>query len=266
MHITLWFEAPGGGAEDAFIRVPRSNLHLFQSLIYSVLPPDRAAFLHDEGYRVYGRRMKLFAMSWPIAARLPSFEAEAVRFPLPVRLVISTPVTDTMDGVAGGALAARELRIGNNVVLCSRVLAEQQWAEEGSLTVRTLSPISCYSQTEREGRPYTVYLTPEDPAFVVSVRNNLLRKFRALYPDREPPSGDVSVKPLGRVRERAALFSPKTRFPIKGWDGRFRLEGPQELLQVALDCGLGAKNSAGWGCVTKEPEAERRTGSSSVVE
>ena len=51
-------------AEDAFIRVPRSNLHLFQSLIYSVLPPDRAAFLHDEGYPVDGRRMKLFAMSW----------------------------------------------------------------------------------------------------------------------------------------------------------------------------------------------------------
>ena len=32
----------------------------------------------------------------------------------------------------------------------------------------------------------------------------------------------------------------------------FRLEGPQELLQIALDCGLGAKNSAGWGCVTRE--------------
>ena len=116
MHITLWFEAPGGGAEDAFIRVPRSNLHLFQSLIYSVLPPDRAAFLHDEGYCVDGRRMKLFAMSWPIAAERPVFEDGAILFPLPLRLVVSTPVTDTMDGIAGGALNAGDLRLGNNVV------------------------------------------------------------------------------------------------------------------------------------------------------
>ena len=75
----------------------------------------------------------------------------------------------------------------------------------------------------------------------------------------------MSVKPLGKVRERAALFSPRTRFPIKGWDGRFRLEGPRELLQVALDCGLGAKNSAGWGCVTKEAETGCKAENSSVV-
>ncbi|MBR1672168.1 MAG: hypothetical protein IJ702_04515 [Fretibacterium sp.] len=104
MHITLWLSA--GKRGDAFIRVPRSNLHLFQSLIYNVLPPDRAAFLHEEGYPVRGRRMKLFAMSWPVAAAEPTFEERAIRFPLPVRLVVSTPVTDTMDGIAGGALTS----------------------------------------------------------------------------------------------------------------------------------------------------------------
>ena len=252
MHITLWFEPAKQGTKDAFIRVPRSNLHLFQSLIYAVLPPDRAAFLHNEGYVVHGRRMKLFAMGWPLAARTPVFEEKMVRFPLPVRLVVSTPVTDTLDGLAGGALTAQELRIGNNVVLCSRVEAEQQRAEGGSLTVKTLSPVSCYEQTEQEGKPYTVYLPPQDPSFAVSVHNNLVRKFQALHPDREVPEGTVSITPAGPVRERAALFSPRTRFPIKGWSGRFRLEGPTELLQIALDCGLGAKNSAGWGCITKE--------------
>ncbi|KUK58056.1 MAG: CRISPR-associated protein, Cas6 family, partial [Synergistales bacterium 53_16] len=37
--------------------------------------------------------------------------------------------------------------------------------------------------------------------------------------------------------------------PIKGWWGIFRLKGPVELLRIGLDAGLGAKNSAGWGCV-----------------
>ncbi|MDN5319388.1 MAG: CRISPR-associated endoribonuclease Cas6, partial [Thermovirga sp.] len=30
----------------------------------------------------------------------------------------------------------------------------------------------------------------------------------------------------------------------------FVLKGPKELLSVALDAGIGVKNSAGWGCVT----------------
>ena len=137
MHITLWLTGDGGR-----IRVPRSNLHLFQSMLYAVLPPERAAFLHDEGYPVDGRRMKLFAMSWPIAAERPVFEDGAILFPLPLRLVVSTPVTDTMDGIAGGALNAGDLRLGNNVVRCERIEAEQQRADGEALTVRTLSPIT----------------------------------------------------------------------------------------------------------------------------
>ena len=247
MHITLWFTGDGGR-----IRVPRSNLHLFQSMLYAVLPPERAAFLHDEGYRVDGRRMKLFAMSWPIAAERPTFEENAILFPLPVRLVVSTPVTDTMDGIAGGALNAGDLRLGNNVVRCERIEAEQQRVEGEALTVRTLSPITCYDQAERNGRPYTVYFSPYQRDFAISAHNNLVRKFRALFPDRAVPEGMVRIAPVGRVLERVAIFSPESSFPVKGWSGRFRLEGPQELLQVALDCGLGAKNSAGWGCVTRE--------------
>ena len=49
-----------------------------------------------------------------------------------------------------------------------------------------------------------------------------------------------------------ALFDAKLSCPIKGWAGDFRLEGPEELLQTALDCGLGAKNSSGWGCVAPD--------------
>jgi CRISPR-associated endoribonuclease Cas6 len=252
MHITLWFSQVWPGNGDSFIRVPRSNLHLFQSLLYNVLPPDRAAFLHEEGYRVRGRSMKLFAMSWPIAASAPTFEDKTIRFPLPVRLVVSTPVIDTMDGIASGALSSKELRIGNNVVFCDHIEAEQQRVDGDTLIIKTLSPITCYDQSERDGKPYTVYFEPEDRDFTVSVHNNLVRKFRALYPEREVPGGPVIIMPLGDIRPQAARFNANSSFFIKGWSGRFFLRGPEELLQVALDCGIGAKNSAGWGCVTKE--------------
>lgn len=251
MHIT--FRLRG---ENDFLRVPSANLHLFQSLLYRILPPERAAFLHEEGYRVDGRSMKLFAMSWPIASGRPVFEEKAIRFPLPVSLVVSTPVEPTLDGLASGALDAEKLRVGNNVLYCDHIEVRQLHASGESLVVRTLSPITCYDQVERYGKPYTIYFGPYQKDFPVSVSNNLRRKFQALYPGRPLPESPVQIEPIGRPLERIARFSPDVSFPIKGWWGRFRLEGPEELLQIALDCGLGAKNSAGWGCVEKEEGGE----------
>ena len=252
MHITLWFNAVKSNQENAFIRVPRANLHLFQALLYAVLPPDRASFLHDTGYSAGGRQMKLFAMSWPIAAGQPVFEEKAVKFPLPIRLIVSSPMNDTVNGIAGGALNSGILRIGNNSVRCSYIEAAIQRVSGKSVTVRTLSPITCYSQAKRNGRPFTVYHEPDQQEFEDSIFNNLVLKFRALYPERKLPAGKVRVTALGDVHERISRFSEKLKFPIKGWTGRFKLEGPQELLQTAVDCGLGAKNSSGWGCVMAE--------------
>ena len=244
MHLTLWLNSA-----NSSIRVPSANLHLFQSLIYKILPENLAAFLHSEGYPVDGKRLKLFAMSWPIASGMPQFERKTISFPLPIKLVISTPVTDTLDGVAGGVLAAQELRVGNNVICCERIEAVQQRVKGESVQLQTLSPITCYEQMERNDKPYTVYFNPRQPDFSLSVHNNLVRKFRALYPDRPVPEGSVVVHFMGEPKERIARFSPEMSFPIKGWAGRLKLEGPQELLQIGVDCGLGAKNSGGWGCV-----------------
>jgi len=36
---------------------------------------------------------------------------------------------------------------------------------------------------------------------------------------------------------------------IKGYSGMMELSGPPQLLQVAIDAGLGSKNSQGCGCL-----------------
>jgi len=44
---------------------------------------------------------------------------------------------------------------------------------------------------------------------------------------------------------------------IKGWMGKYRLTGKPELLTVALDAGLGAKNSQGFGCCEVVEERQK---------
>jgi CRISPR-associated endoribonuclease Cas6 len=195
--------------------------------------------------------MKLFAMSWPISKAKPRTSGDCMEYDLPVSVVVSTPVAATMEGLVGGAFRSVELRVGNNSVICESIEAKKFAVLSEEIVVRTLSPITCYAQTQRpDGRKYTVYFDPNSPDFVESVNNNLLRKCRALYPGREAPGGYVEIKPLGKMCERVAQFTSGNSFPIKGWSGTFSLKGPRELLQVGLDCGLGAKNSGGWGCVS----------------
>ena len=250
MHITLWLTS----SERSSIRLPSANLHLFQSMLYSLLPPGQAGSLHDEGFNSDGRRMKLFAMSWPSSSSRPQFGESTVVFPLPVTLTVTTPLNELTAGFSGGALSAGTLRIGNNTVTCSRVETQQQTAKTDSIIIDTLSPITCYETSEHDGRNYTRYFTPEDEQFQSSIHSNLLRKFNLLHPDENITGGNFKITPLGKVRERVSMFEKGGKFPVKGWWGRFKIEGRKELLQTALDCGLGSKNSSGWGCIT-----ERRT-------
>jgi CRISPR-associated endoribonuclease Cas6 len=235
------------------LKLPVANLRLFQALLYKLLPPELSTFLHDEGYRVDGRPMKLFAMSWPLSATQPRESKGKIEYDLPVRLIVSTPVLDALDGFVGGAFRNEELRIGNTSVVCEGVEAMPLTVTSEEVHVKTLSPITCYSQMQRgDGRKYTVYFHPSSPDFSESIHNNLVKKFRAFHSgeDSQLPEGKVEIRSVGKIQERVARFDERSNFPIKGWEGEFLLKGPIPLLQMGIDCGLGAKNSGGWGCVT----------------
>lgn len=248
MHITFSFTSN----EISSVRLPSANLHLFQSMLYSLLPSDMAAKIHDEGFDSDGRKMKLFAMSWPASSARPQFGEGTIIFPLPIKLTVSTPITELITGFTVGAMSHDDIRIGNNHLTCGGLDKKEYKADTDSITVRTLSPVTCYDSVERNGRQYTKYFAPDDSEFQKGIHFNLLRKFRLLNPDKDIPSEFFTITPIGHVKERVSMFEKGGLFPVKGWWGKFRLEGSREILQTALDCGLGSKNSSGWGCITLE--------------
>ena len=248
MHISLSINSN----KTNVLKLPRANLHLFQSMVYRLLPAEWADFLHNQGYIVDGHPLKLFAIGWPSSKIAPKIRDDSIEFALPVRIVVSTPVTETLDGIACGALSSEEIRIGNNLVYCEEIKAVEMLAEGDEMTVKTLSPITCYVASQREdGKKYTLYLTPHQKEFSESVHNNLIKKFRALFPDAAIPEGSVKISPVGEVREQISMYDRGKTFPIKGWSGTFKVTGPNVLLSVALDCGLGAKNSSCFGCIIR---------------
>jgi len=85
VHITVWINSN----DSNILKLSLSNLHLFQSLLYKLLSSDYATFLHNKGYIVDGRPMKLFAMSCSISDKYPRIGGNSIEFDLPVHLVVS---------------------------------------------------------------------------------------------------------------------------------------------------------------------------------
>ncbi len=234
--------------------IPIQYNYLIQAAIYTALPEDMAAKLHDEGYVINRRRLKLFAFS-RLMGRFALDRAKGeISFPEDVRLVITSPDMEFFLSLINKLLSKGHIRVGESLLHINEVCFDEQLAEDDVLTVRTLSPVAVYSTLLRpEGGKYTCYYQPGEGEFDRLIAANLRKKYEAFH-GHKPPKGDVRARPLGRPRLHVMSYKGTV---VKGYTCRLKLSGPRELLQMALDAGLGSKGSQGYGCVEKIGRGKR---------
>lgn len=163
-----------------------------------------------------------------------------------VKLIISSPLEEFCQSLVNILLSRGSMRLGPQEVEIEKVLANRQIVEQEEVVVRTISPVVLYSTMLRpEGRKYTVYFQPGDPDYNRLLNQNLRKKYQAFY-GVEPPVGDVQAKALGLQKMNIVDYKGTI---IKGYSGKLLLTGPVQLLQLAVDGGLGGKNSQGFGCL-----------------
>lgn len=231
---------------DYELTIPLTYNYLVQSMIYHNIDSDLAAFLHEKGFESGSRRFKLFSFSRLSGKFNIDTPRGMISFQGDVRLVISSSLNRFCQSIANGLLNKEYIIIGKNRVKADRIEIQQYIASEEKLTIKTLSPVVAYSTFLRpDNRKYTCYFQPGEPDYDNLISSNLCKKYQALY-GREL-EGKVKVKALGPVKLHVINYKEGV---IKGYSGKFQLTGPRELLQTALDTGLGSKNSQGFGCVT----------------
>lgn len=240
--------------------------HLLQSAIYSTLLPENASFFHNEGYIAGGRRYKLFTFSRLTGRYQVNKKQGNISFPEGMKLVISSPSKMFCHSIVNGLISANSIRIGKVTAKVGSIKLEEPKVIDSKLALKTLSPIVTYSTLLKpDGSKYTVYFQPGEPEFNKQLTNNLKKKYQANYNDKAP-AGDLNIKVYGSTRLHVMKYKD---IIIKGYSCSLKLFGPPELLQVALDAGLGSKNSQGFGCMalcqqgiyskkTVQKEGERR--------
>lgn len=230
------------------IDLPIEHNHIIQSWLYTSISEELAAFLHNQGFVVNGRTFKLFCFSRLMGSFSMHKERQRIIYGDTIRLVITSPLKYFIEELANGILLRREIRLGSNDLLVENVEVKDEAISKSEIIVRTLSPITVYSTLLRmDGRKYTAYFAPRDPEYDEMITANLLKKCQAIVNSPiELTTGEVTVVPLGQGKMNIVRYK---NIIIKGYSGRLKLSGPQPLLQAALDCGLGSKNSQGFGCI-----------------
>lgn len=224
------------------IVLPVHYNHIIQGFIYNMLDRELSEFLHNEGYGD-GRKFKLFCFSNIIGkARLYK---EHIVFESPIKLVISSPDIHFCESFANTVLK-KEISLGENILEISGIEIKRQEVAENKIILQTLSPITAYSTMYRpDQRKFTCFFQPGEQDFNRIVEENLRKKYYA-FTGIQPPKEKVLINPLTSPRLHIIKYKG---YIIKGYTCKLSAEGPKELLQMAVDAGLGSKNSQGFGCV-----------------
>ncbi|WP_053959472.1 CRISPR-associated endoribonuclease Cas6 [Sulfobacillus thermosulfidooxidans] len=228
--------------------LPYHYVEWVQAAIYNSMQQNVAQAVHDMGFPVDGRPLRLFAFS-RIQGRF-RVNKETIAFTYPVRLVIASPLKLLIQQFVNALVSAHEFHIGPETCRLASVSVDDIDIQTSHIRVRTLSPITVHStMTKADGRPYTVYYHPKEHEFEEQVLQNLLRKYIAVT--GSPFLLDKTSPPFRlRLKNEAKLnIVQYKKTIIKGYSGLFDIEGPPALLQIGWDAGFGDRNSQGFGLV-----------------
>lgn len=229
---------PKGASE---IKLPRDNLYMVQAMLYNLI---------EKSTTKRNQKLELFAFSWLKGHGGSRKSGQSIIFRPPLTFVITSPMRSVMEHLAGEDLGSKRLRLGQADLECRDVKVYEPEVMGNSIEIKTLSPVTVFSTEKREGKMDLInYYSPSDTEFSAKIDADLRNKYGVLFSGEIPSSDPVTITPLGEPRKQTARFRSKDLEAVTGWWGNFKLEGPQELLQLALDAGIGHKNSTGWGCL-----------------
>ncbi len=222
------------------IVLPLHYNYYLQSFLYASISNELATFLHDKGFEYEKRSFRMFTFSKLLGAY--EIKKGAITFTMPVKLVISSPLERFVSELANTMLSSKLKLCGEDIFVEEMEVLEKPEIKS-RMEIRMMTPLVAYSTLlTPEGRKKTYYYNPLEPEFAELIDRNLRKKYEAFY-GKEPRARKTSIKPVF-FKESVLKYRDNV---IKGYTGKFVIDGNRKLLELAYDCGLGSKNSQGFG-------------------
>ena len=247
-------------ASSSIIFLPFSHNPILQGLIYTFLEKEAAEWLHNKGFEYGKRSFKMFTFSDILERGFPNYKEKILTFPDgQISFYVASPVDWILQQSAQNLIKSRKIQLGNNIGYISSVsVLRQDKVSSNKIKVKTLSPVTMHSTFKKpDGKKVTHYYNPFEDDFKELLKANLQKKWQSLYREN-CPYNNFTIKPLFTTNRKEKIRYFKGTL-IKSWTGTFEIEGDPELLQFALDAGLGDRNSQGYGMVEIVSNQRRHT-------
>jgi len=226
------------------ITLPIHYNHILQSFIYRNLNRELATFLHEKGYIYKKRKFKLFTFS-KIIGRY-KLQNGRITFTSPIKITISSPVDDIISEFARRLIRKRVLVLFRNKIEITGINVQLPPVFNNVMDIYFLTPVVIYSTLyTKDKKKKTYYYSPKETEFQKLIRENLLKKYLAFHRIL-PDDTDFKIIPAN-ISSRDEKILKFKNFIIKGWLGKYKIEGSKELIKFAYYTGLGTKNSQGFG-------------------
>jgi CRISPR-associated endoribonuclease Cas6 len=231
------------------IALPFSYHEVLQGFIYRNIDAGLASHIHDQGFVSNGRSFKLFTFSKILDKGVLNAERTKLSFDGQLQFAVCSPMAFFIRSLVSSLSANSSLKLWHNTVkLTAFSITDNILNTAGNVkvSVKTLSPVTIYSTLHKaDGKGvYTRYFFPNDKLYSEMLTENLLNKAASM--GLTAPSSFLKVKG-GRTYTEA--LTKYKNFIVKGYEGELELSGDAQLINIALECGLGAKNSMGFGCI-----------------
>ena len=230
------------------IILPIHHNHILQGFIYNSFADETFAdFLHEEGYKWKKRNFKLFTFSRLNGKLDMDKENEIIIFKSPVTLTISSIKKKIIEDLITNIIKSEKLRLGRQEIFLEEVkMEDHSFEEKAAYIINFLSPVTAYKTEVVNGKKKTHYFKPWDEEFQEQLENNLKKKYEIVEGEKINKNNFKISPRFSKQKDFTILLF--RGFVIKGWTGHFLIRGNPELLKMGYDCGLGAKNSMGFGC------------------
>ncbi len=219
-----------------------------QALIYDYLLPEKSKFLHEEGFSYGKRKFKLFTFSKILKKPKNLREKKLFDFGYDISFILSSPLDWILIETAESLIKTESIRFfRNNIILSSvNVISGKDFHPEKEMTFKTISPVTVYSTYKNREKPF-YYYSPNESDFFIQIIENLKKKFHTFYGARYEKDIRLKIVKINLTHGKQVVWFKKR--PITAWNFVGRIEAEREMLYLAYYAGIGAKNSAGFGCI-----------------
>lgn len=236
------------------------------AMIYNLLSKSNKAFtdkLHEEGYRLGSRHFKLFTFS-QLKVKKYIVEESKIKIMDDALLYIGSPRLDFLYYLSDTLLKAERVKIGGGFFIVDHVdlLKDVRFSREERfycLSPITTSTMEVIGNVKKERN-----VDIRDSKFVDNLKNNLIRKYYLLH-NRLPEDMNIDIQfdkeYLNNTRGKLIWFK---NVAVKAYSAPFTIKADPEIIKVAYECGLGDKNSAGFGMI--EIDRKNRVGLENVCD